>query len=555
MKNDTTVRPGILPQLFCGLLLSFTLFLYGPLELFLANRDSFLFSGGTILPLFAAACIAVFAVVEGVLLLIRKLPEPLYDIALALLFAVAIGLYLQGTYLSSSNALIEGTEPHWGSLLSSVLVNIVIWLVLLLAALVTVLLKKNLFRKIVLFASILVFANECIVLGVTAIRAGSTRAESSSYVFSTDKDEFVFSQDGDVIVFMLDGFDVRIMDNILEDDPAALDFLNGFTYYHNNSSLYCNTEPSLTYMLTGSRYYNEIPKREWYEQSFAESTFFDTLSEGGYSTELYGMPSVILSEGMLESVDNLYAADSMRVTDRVKVFNAFLRLVLYKYAPSVIQPFVYSDFNSDFQSNVEPAVDDVTITVQDDPAMKGRLESNGVQVTNRAHGFKFYAMMGAHAPYIIDRYAQTVDSSATSQYEQSLGSLYILNELFSRLKEEGVYDKCTIILLGDHGSSWVGSIRGTPMMLVKYPGQSGTLTVSEAPVCQEDLRATILCGAGLDYTPYGTPAHLWEGAVSRERLYYTYDFSAGEYFGRMTEFKVPDDASYLVLYSATGKTY
>jgi len=113
-----------------------------------------------------------------------------------------------------------------------------------------------------------------------------------------------------------------------------------------------------------------------------------------------------------------------------------------------------------------------------------------------------------------------------------------------------------VIVMGDHGMGTIAN----PAFLVKYPGETGeVMRRSDAPVELLDLRATCAYGAGIDPTPFGTPAHEWEGVTDRERRLIDYEFRQPSgfnfYLNDMTEYIVPQDAADLEAYVPSGNVY
>ena len=90
-----------------------------------------------------------------------------------------------------------------------------------------------------------------------------------------------------------------------------------------------------------------------------------------------------------------------------------------------------------------------------------------------------------------------------------MGCFLHLFNAFDRMKELGIYENATIIITADHGSAYKDS---TPLekkvtigLFYKPSGSAGTpLACSKAPVCTDNIGATIMKAAGLsDYSAYG----------------------------------------------------
>ena len=94
------------------------------------------------------------------------------------------------------------------------------------------------------------------------------------------------------------------------------------------------------------------------------------------------------------------------------------------------------------------------------------------------------------------------------------GCMKQVRDYLAQLKDLERYEDAAILILADHGTETVHR----PMLLLKRPGASGALTVSEAPVSYADLPATytaLLTGTDNDEALWNVPAD-----TPRTRLYY-----------------------------------
>lgn len=89
---------------------SFTLLFFAPLELYLGNRQEFWFSLETLLPVFIGLFLLSTGLITGILFCFRGRARVLLT---ALLFALTLGVYIQGNYMAGGYPLLTGAEIDW----------------------------------------------------------------------------------------------------------------------------------------------------------------------------------------------------------------------------------------------------------------------------------------------------------------------------------------------------------------------------------------------------------------------------------------------------------
>lgn len=551
-------RP-MLPQVLCGLLLSFTLFVFAPIEMYILNSANFWFQFKDFVPVFLALFAAAFIVVEAVYLLFRKLPYAVYLMLLALLFGCTLCLYLQGNYLCMSNEVLFAEDPVWQDLLIPMLGNLLIWAAVILGSMAFILIKPKVFTKIISALCALVLVMESSALAVLLMT--NTQDKESTNIYCSEAEQHTYSQNGDVLVFMVDTWDVRLFNRMLEEEPEYTETFRDFTYYRNASSSYPFSDPSFASFMTGINCYNEEPFYPYTRRAFRSSQFFPELIQNGLTVQVFGAPTGIFSSEQLPQVANLRYRESS-VLSYSSFINTMMRMVGYRYAPQAIQPFLLKDYIAAFAECQYYPNDAESEALVDDFRYIQRFRELGVTVDNSRRFFKYQGLLGAHNPRTMNRYGEKVPYNSVDRYEQSLGCTLLLREVFESLKEKGVYDPATIIVMADHGIN--NDERNgicSPALLVKYPHESGfdQMRISDAPVELLDMRATALFGAGLDHEAFGSPVQAWEGIENRERYLMTFAYSEPSgydfWLGDLTEHAVPADASDLNSYIPTGRVF
>lgn len=546
---------ALLPGLLCALTLSFTLLVFAPVEMVVLNNSNFWFQLGDFLPFFLALAAGLAAALSLAVLAARRLPYCLYLLALGLLAGLTAMVYVQGNYLCLGSEALTAGEPVWKEMLAPMAVNTLIWAGVIVGCVALALLRPRWMMKAMPAACALILVMEGTALA--ALLAGARMDGDLDSVYCSDEGLLDFSTNGDVIVVMLDTFDARLMERALENDPERTDVFDGFTYYRNASSSYSLTETSFVSFLTGALCRNEDPYFVYCRKAFAESGFFPRLLDAGMTVQVYAAPERVFSEAEMKQVSNL-AVRRAHVRSQAAFAKDMLCMVGYRYAPTAMQPFLIRDYlhafsqHQAFEEGLSPESSDKNLTFY------RRLTQEGVHVSGEGRYFKFYLMQGAHDPVEMNRDLEPV-SGSQDRYEQLLGCFAMLGELFDQLRAADAYEQATIIVMGDHGINSGDHGICSPAVLVRYPGESGPLRTSDAPVTLLDMRATALYGAGLAYEELGTPMHQWEGVTQRDRRFMDYDYetpySYKTYLNDITEFIVPEDAQDLEAYKMSGQEY
>lgn len=547
-------RTSLLPQILCGLTLCFTIFVFAPIDMYALNSSNFWFTVKDFVPIFLMLFVAAFVILQVLFLGLRLLPRALYLLFLATLGGVMVATYVQGNYLCMTNEVLGGGALPWNDMLQSAGLNMLIWAAILFVFIGVMLVKPRFFTKMLSAVSALILVMEGAALAVTLVNYVQVDT-SSNYVYYSNKDQYTYSQEGDVIIYMVDTLDTRLFDRVLEENPEYLKEFDGFTYYRNASSCYRKTDPSFVSILTGYLCRNENPFFTDVTKAFEESSFLPTLKQNGFDVNIYGGPSGLFNQETMKQVDNLLIKQPY-IASWQGFAKTMLQMVAYRYAPNVLQPFVFGEYTDEFEQYKEVPDGLPASTYANDSRYRSSFREQGITIDNERRFFKFYAMQGSHTPYNMDRNGETVEAGSVDIYEKTLGSFSILDEMLAGLKESGVYDNATIIVLADHGDGWICN----PTLLVKYPQSDNEgIIKSEAPVELLDVRATVLYGAGLQYETFGTPVHMWEGVTDRQRIFYAYDWVKPEgfdfYLSKLTEYAVPADATNLEEYVSTGNYY
>lgn len=191
IKEKRTEKKPLLPQVMCGMALSFMMLIFAPVEMVATNGTNFWFGISDFLPMFMILAVAVFAAVEVVYLLLRKLPYAVWLLMVALLFGMVLGLYVQGTYLCLSYEALTSGDPVWRNMLPEMLINTVAWAVVIVGSLVLCVLNTRLFLKAVPAVCALIMVMQGTAMTVLMIQ--STQQSDLNLYYCSSKDQRTFS--------------------------------------------------------------------------------------------------------------------------------------------------------------------------------------------------------------------------------------------------------------------------------------------------------------------------------------------------------------------------
>lgn len=521
IKNKIPITIAIL---FCAV---FTLLIFGPSEIIGTNATSFRFGITDVIGTLMAFAVSVL-IITGAIVLI--LPEKIWKVCILMALSGTVGAYVQAMFLNSSMESLLGQEITFSR--SLIIINIIIWFVLFLVIFLVGFLCEK-WEKILGALACILVAIQMLALVSLLINAKPYDEVSSML---TDKGTFELSKDNNVIVFILDTVDGRVVDTILDEQPGYLDDYDGFTYYPNCTSVYSRTYPSIPYLLTDQKCEFDIPYDEWIEQSYEKSDFLDSLYNNDVNIGIY-TNSQYVCDSVGDEVYNYYSGK--RNLNYKSVIKQSVRMILYRDMPYVAKSFF--EYNPD---EVEKKILwlDEQAHVNDDQWYEDRLEDNVLELNIEKPTFRFYHLAAYHHGWNVDNAIKAFD--VTKAY-------------IRQMKELGIYDSSTIIIMADHGYSGAGETldmphkTAVPLMLVKKAGDSEkSLVISDAPVSQTEFEPEVLKAYGISCDK---PAFedIEEGN-DRDRYYYSALYSDEDGEVELREYSVKGDARYPENYVFTG---
>lgn len=541
--------------------LSFTVFFFSPMEIFLGNQKEFVVGFKHMLfPMLGVSllCMLGLILIFNLLLWIRQV---VFDVASRLMFGFLLAIYTQSLFLNSKMTAITGDDAKYTDNTASVAINLVILSVILLLPLVLYVLARILPKNKVLnagkgvvipYVSGLIFVMQLCGNAGSMISADFGKYEKLYTSYLSYEPTMSLSEDENIVVFLSDRLDSLWMDEALKRYPDMYDEFEGFTFYQNNVAHNTNTFPSIAQMLTAEMY-KGTEWADYVSKAWESETVPKKLTENGYRINLLiDNLTTYSTVGQLDGqCDNISSCDNDEV--KINYFGSggivptMTRLSLAKLSPyafkSLITLGLGSNLSADFVTYTRPMDDMLPMAVGLDSDLKyyDYLKENGLTADSDKKTFSFIHLNGAHDPEekLAALYSK---SEPVNRYSTIRGDFEILFYYFDQMKKLGIYDNSTIIVLGDHGRAPVEievddkdglESAITTALLVKPAGaQAAPMKLDRNSELSNDFfAASILEYAGIDHADYGYSYNdVIENELHPDRYLQTFDFGG---YGRV----------------------
>lgn len=485
-----------------SLAFTYTLFVFGPLEVFLPNISFYTFTFNELIGPLLTLGVAIFGALTLILFLLRGL---IFNFATTVVFSTTLCAYIQCNFMNSISAL-DGTAIAWETMAKSMGINALLWGVIFVIPFIVHYFGHKLWRHFVTFVSILLVLAQTAGLVQLVLTTDFKYADGNGYL--SDEEIYHVSEKKNVIVFLLDRCDNSTIDRTFVKFPELKDDFTDFVRYNNAAGTYSRTFPSVLYFLTGVKTDYTEPVNDYFKRAWAEGTFLPDIKNAGYETRLYTELNYAIKNTVYidDFVDNV--KDDLAKANVSDMLSTICDLTMYRYTPLCMKPFFWA-YSGDFET-ARTATDGSPVTdihKTDDVAFYSGLREEGLTVDKDSNGaFIFYHMQGSHDPFVMNENGE-YDRTASAE-QQTAGNLNMIKKYIELLKEQGVYDDTTIIITADHGLT--GTITEldyprTITCMVKYPGASEAekIETNSAPINHDNIRATVLKYLGIDHSVYG----------------------------------------------------
>ena len=273
-------------SLLPALALTSLVFFFLPLRVYQGNINEFDLPFLTILRVLAVPALVLLIVLVG---LAMALPGKVHQRFVALLFALASLIWIQGYFLVWKYGLLDGQGIRWDKYPWQGWVDGFVWLAVLVLA---VIFFKPVY-KIAAGASVALLAILILSSFLTDVRRiRPSRVKEKSRMVSIPRPSlFEFSPERNVIQFVLDGFQSDFFKELAESDKARFDrAFDGFTFFEDAIGVYPTTEMSVPAYLGGAIYKNNIPTKKFLADIFGGKIIGNVLFDDGYQVDIIGGP-------------------------------------------------------------------------------------------------------------------------------------------------------------------------------------------------------------------------------------------------------------------------
>jgi hypothetical protein len=401
-----------------------------------------------------------------------------------------------------------------------------------------------------------------------AVRSAGTDVEQAARWRDVPPALYEFSADRNVIHLVLDEFQSDLFGELAERDRGAFDrSFAGFVYFADHLGAFPTTSLAMPAMLTGREYRNQEPVPAFVRSAFSEASLFARVSRAGFQIDAASILSGDWTRYWFAAEDGRSPLDDgARFTIRKPFVSQWdyrqftgrqlIEYSLARHAPHSLKVTLAEHpawFDRLF-GGVTSGSAEVTARRHEAANSKAFLEDvirNSVAVPGRPR-YKLLHLGMPHRPTVLDadcRYLGETRFSRQAYLGQSACTIALVSDFLDRLRSLGVYDSSLIIVSSDHGTdlkprefsgksgslplvrgastAGLHAIAGTAhaLMLIKPPGRTGPLAVSEAPTAHVDVPATVLDLLGLGGDEQTESMFRRDATRPRRRVYGMYDVS------------------------------
>lgn len=535
-----------------------TLCVFTPLLIYSGNASEFTASFAQIelayLPYFALLILAAGLVAA-------LLNTGGYQRMQALTGAVACLLWLQANILVWDYGALDGRSIEWTAGAWRGVLDSVIWAGAIIVSILAFKRTGPLFVR----AAIVV----C-VIQLTAAAVGMAGDDAASLQHSDIEENQAsreallrFSTSKNVVHIVMDGLQTDLFEQLVEtplnNGEDVREQLQGFTLFRNNLGVFPYTQLTIPAMLSGAVYQNHMPVLDFVDETLSGNTILNSASDAGFDVDIAAKVALRNVYAKSRHTNALGISNSTHVSARDYIINDSARLIdlsLFRALPHFAKALIHRDELWVFQGMVRSA-SYLHMQYFADLAFIKNL-SQEMRVDRAAPVYKMMHLMFAHRPTVGDENCQFDFVRATGRknvLQQARCGLQAVLDVFSRMKELGIYDDSLIILMADHGA-WVrlrdfdpqkksdainskSAAMAVPLLAIKRSNDTGAYRVSDAPTSIADLPATVAAALGLKAQFPGIDVFTLAENGTRERRHYKYFYGenrkAPGYLNKMHE--------------------
>ena len=466
--------------------LALTVGLLIPLEIFIRNAYQLWFDLSDILKYFLLDTAKYLIILFLLYYVFRH--KTCRCVFLSILLGLLFGVFLQSYIVGLDYGTFDGHEIDWDSYGWLGALNTFIWLFCLRETFIGF--KRYRFndckiKQIVKPVTFCILAIQCVVLLLSLKNHPIQKniiLEDGKAGILTSKNLFTVSSNKNIIVFLIDAFDASIFEEIQKRNPEIIKELQDFTFYPDTVSSYSFTDFSLPELLTGRLYDPSIRFPSYVNKAWEDNPFYKVLREHDYSVYLYTSVNYVDKH---MNIDN-FVVEKVVMDDDVAEY--YSELVKFRIAPHYLKRMYYQ-----YHPGIkDPKVIESTVQPYDGSNDIGFYSDlkKGMKLTEK-NAFKFYYLSGVHPPYAYDENMEPLaDGVKGSAYKQALGSMKIVREFISQMKNHNIYDNATVVITADHGYHY--KLGNRPIFLIKMPNDKNVqMRINDLPIKVSDMMPMI----------------------------------------------------------------
>ncbi|NIO29780.1 MAG: hypothetical protein GTO29_14645 [Candidatus Latescibacteria bacterium] len=327
-----------LSLLAVALLLSTNVCLFGTFEIYVPNRAEFDSTYREMLPLLLGFCLGLSAFIVIVGWLLPRRPRSVYR---AILLALGMLLWIQGSFLKWGYGEFDGRGVAWAKFTWQGWVDAAIWVAFLILAI-------RFHRRLSRHALFVALAFIVIQSGFMVTRAVIQRDGIAPEESAKEKDAAVpqelcqLSKSLNVFHIIMDAFQTDVFLELVEEEGLMED-LDGFVIYKDNMSVGGRTVLCIPAIFSGKLFDGTQTESEYFRDAMNNS-FHNVLFRNNYIVNL--MPHITMQ---ITRYTNHFSVRSTYATPRrTRIWRTTSFLIdvsMFRQVPHFAKRFIYNDEN------------------------------------------------------------------------------------------------------------------------------------------------------------------------------------------------------------------
>lgn len=473
-----------------------TCIIYIPSSLYLGNINEFAMpyyrmAGGIFV--FALFCFTILSYIG--LKISNAKGQYIYTLVI---FFITAGFYIQSNFLNPSLPDLNGEPINWDSFVKAKRVSWFGWglLGIILIALISLALYKNV--KIEKVISYLAGLLSLMQLCSLAVLIFSCRLDADVCRTLETEGQFTVG-DENIVIFVVDCLQVDAVQTYIEKHEDAKETLEDFTLFENTIGGGAPTKYAVPLMLSGMEYDPMQDIDEYHEEMWQEGELLWDLKENQYDVRLYTEADKV-QKLPSQLVENLKQTSGNDIENPVLFYRKLMQLSNFYMMPLCLKDYFW--LSTDELKNCLENEGTGQNYVLDDVRFYDEFCQKHLQKRD-GKTFRFYHLFGVHKPFLYDEQFNMTTEDNTSEAQAFNAVMMLIKMYMDEMKDLGVYDNSTIVILGDHGRHNTTDAEKYPAILLKMGGEDHPLQYSDHPVCFRNLVSTLESTIYDDYSRFG----------------------------------------------------